>query len=94
MPDRQHDHGKLAIDSEIEIPGRVFARPFATCWGFDQTCFGPERRLRADEFAFVPGFATCGLGDHISGVFHSGGPPYSHLSEAAKCAKLKSEPSV
>ena len=34
----------------------------------------PKRRLRADQFALVPGFATCGLTDYIGGVLHSDGP--------------------
>ena len=34
----------------------------------------PKRRLRADQFALVPGFATCGLTDYIGRVLHSDGP--------------------
>jgi hypothetical protein len=65
---------ELAIDGEIEH-GQVARSPRDLQLGANRPdVLRPERRLGADQFALVPGFATRGLRVSICRVLHRGAP--------------------
>src|SRR5262252_7715371 len=65
---------ELAVDSQIEHSQVACSAGDLQLAADRPDMLWPERRLCADQLAFVPGFATCGLRDRIGGVLHSGGP--------------------